>query len=132
MQIEQIVAQVTIPQSGLKAVRQESAFDKTLESLEIGAGFSYVIGAKDKDGNPVAPTLKSQYARIAPSKWAAEDREVRKTFKVFVAPDQSGVEDLHTRFTVARVAFVEPVKRAKKAAAAPADAGAGEGAGADE
>lgn len=123
MKIENVITNVTIPAAKKIGQRTESPLDKAMEALEIGSGFSYVTGAKDKHGNAILPTVKSQYGRIASSKWAAADREVRKTFKVFEAEDQSGVGELEVRFVIARTEFEEPVKRAKKGAAGDAAGG---------
>lgn len=121
MQIENTISQVTIPARALTVAREESAFDKALDALEIGAGFNYVTGAKDREGRDVMPNTKAQYGRISSKKWAPKG----KTFKVFQAENQDGLGELEVRYTVARVDFVEPVKRAKKAASAPAAGGEG-------
>lgn len=107
--IEQVITNVQLPEG-----RQESAFDKALDALEIGAGLPYVATAKDKDGNPKTPDTKSQYGRAPSSKWAPRG----KTFKIIEADDQGDVPEFHKRFIAARVEFVEPVKRAKKGQAA--------------
>lgn len=112
MKIESTVKQVVVPANRLNVTRSASAFDQMLDSLEIGSGFDYTTGAKNKAGEDVAPHLKAQYGRAPSSKWAPKG----KTFKIFQAEDQSGlVEGLEVRYTVARVEFVEPIKRAKKA-----------------
>ena len=106
--IESVITQVQLPEG-----RQESPFDKMLDGLEIGAGLPYVASAKDKEGNPKTPDVKSQYGRAPSSKWAPKG----KTFKIIEADDQSGLPDnFHKRFVVVRVPFVEPVKRTKKVA----------------
>lgn len=123
MQIENTIANVQVPTRKLSIVREASALDVALDALEIGAGLNYVTGASDKDGNAVEPNVKAQYGRVSANKWAKKG----KTFKVFEADDQSGVPELQKRYTVARVPFVEPRKKAA-APAVPAD-NSGEGNG---
>ena len=118
MQIGAKKTGIVIPQRKVVTERKASEFDVALDQLEIDEGFDYVTGAKDKDGNDVAPNLKAQYGRISSAKWAPKG----KTFRVFESADQSDViEGLEVRYTVARVPFVEPVKRTKKSAEGSAE-----------
>lgn len=126
MKIGQIQNTVNIPARTTNVVREKSEFDKMLELLEIGSGFNYTVSAKDKDtGLPKKPNIKAQYSRISSDKWAP----LGMTFKVFEAEDQSEAGEFETTYTVARVDFVEPVRRAKRAVQAPAQTEAGEGEG---
>ena len=93
-----------------KPQRSESELTRKMDALEIGQGaIVYVADGETK------PTLKNQYSRVAPSKWAARG----KTFRVFVHPDQSGIdEDTQTRFAIARVEFEQYTPRKRNTAEA--------------
>lgn len=89
-----------------KPARAESELTRKMDQLEIGVGcVAYVAEGKTK------PTLKNQYSRVAPAKWAARG----KTFRAIVHPDQSGIdEETQTRFAIIRVEFEEYTPRKRK------------------
>ena len=99
---------------------------QSMNQLEIGSGFDYVVAGKDKDGNPQLPHLKNQYSHVNHKRWDEQE----KTFKVFKAEDQSDLGEFETRFTVARVPYTAKVAKAPKAPATQAGGNeGGEGAG---
>lgn len=123
---------VTVPvrKSNFGGTRAPSAIHQAMALLPIGEGFDYVVSGKDKEGNPQKADIKNQYTHTASSTWAKGDEP--KTFKVFEAADQSGLDEFQTRFTIARVEFEKPrAPRTKKAADAAAGEAQGEQSGGD-
>lgn len=96
-----------------KTVRAESDLVRKMNQLEIGVGcVAYVVDSTD---GAAKPSLKNQYSRVAPAKWA----ERSKTFRVLIHPDQSGInQETQTRFAIVRVEFEEYTPRKRKNAEA--------------
>lgn len=107
MKIGSIITNVVIPAT-VAAPRAQSPLDQAMDALEIGAGLEIILPSKDG----VAPTAKGQYCKVDSKKWAPKG----KTFKIFQAEDQDGLEEGEVRFVIARVEFKAPVVRKKSAA----------------
>ena len=106
---------VTVPARTTQPSGAAAAIATALAALDEGVGFDVVI--KGKDGKK--PALKSQYVHTHSDKWAPQG----KTMRVFIAPDQEGVAEDEVRFTMARVAFVQPTVRQPRKAKAAAEGG---------